>query len=188
MNTARFIDILWLCFVAYWWISGIGVKKNARRNIGRWGAAMRAGTLIIIFALFQIRGVRIFLSRHNGITDIPAVHVAGVAVCILGLTFAIWARRHLGRNWGMPMSLKEGHELVTSGPYAMVRHPIYTGLLTALIGSMFAGRAFWMVLFCFCCPLYLIAARVEDRLMSQQFPNEYPEYKSRTKFLIPYLF
>jgi protein-S-isoprenylcysteine O-methyltransferase Ste14 len=88
----------------------------------------------------------------------------------------------------MPMSLKEGHELVTSGPYALVRHPIYTGLLTAQIGSMFAGGAFWMILFAFCCPVFLNAARVEDRLMLQQFPNEYPGYKSRTKFLIPFVF
>jgi protein-S-isoprenylcysteine O-methyltransferase Ste14 len=186
MNTVRFTAIAWSCFIAYWWISGIGVKRNIKRNIGRWGAAIRAGTLVIIFGLLKIPEVRSFLARHNGI--VPALSVPGAAVCVLGFAFAIWARLHLGRNWGMPMSLKEDHELVTSGPYAMVRHPIYTGILTALIGSMFAAGAFWMILFAVCCPVFLNAARVEDRLMLQQFPNEYPEYKRRTKFLIPFVF
>jgi len=188
MNTARFTSIVWVCFIAYWWISGIGVKRNAKGNIGRWGAALRAGTLIIIFGLFQIPGVRSFLHRHNSVTHIPAVAVAGTVVCVLGLAFAIWARLHLGRNWGMPMSLKEDHALVTSGPYALVRHPIYTGLLTAIIGSMFAGGAFYMILFAVWCPFFLYSARIEERLMLQQFPNEYPAYRSRTKFLIPFVF
>lgn len=188
MSTARFIGIVWLCFIAYWWISAIGVKRNVSRNTGRWAAAYRAATLIIFFVLLQMRGLRIFMERYNPIPAIPAVHIAGVVVCLLGLGFAIWARRYLGRNWGMPMSLKEEPELVTTGPYAIVRHPIYTGLIAAVIGSILAGAVFWMILFVLWCPLFLTAARVEDRLMLEQFPNDYPAYQSRTRFLIPFVF
>jgi protein-S-isoprenylcysteine O-methyltransferase Ste14 len=85
------------------------------------------------------------------------------------------------------MSLKEGHELVTTGPYHYVRHPIYTGILLALVGTGFVAGMVWFLLFVITCPCLVYSARTEERLMIQQFPDAYPEYRETTRALIPYL-
>jgi len=113
--------------------------------------------------------------------------VMGVILCAAGIAFAIWARRHIGRNWGMPMSLQEDHELVTTGPYARVRHPIYSGMLLAMVGSMLAEGAGWLPPFLIFFVYFIYSAKTEEKLMVQQFPNEYPAYKERTKMLIPFV-
>ncbi|MGB8964770.1 MAG: isoprenylcysteine carboxylmethyltransferase family protein [Candidatus Cybelea sp.] len=127
--------------------------------------------------------------RHvpHAVTNVsPIAASVGVALCALGIGVAIWARTVLGRNWGMPMSLREGHELVTTGPYAFVRHPIYTGILLAVAGTTLVEWFPWMVLLV---GFYFVyAAKVEERSMTRQFPGEYPDYKNRTKMLIPLLF
>src|SRR6185503_8446049 len=109
----------------------------------------------------------------------------GDACAVVGITFAIWARYTLGRNWGMPMSVKEKPELVTSGPYALVRHPIYTGVLLALLGSTFVVGLWWLIIFAVGTIYFLYSAAREEALMMKEFPNEYPAYKARTKMLIP---
>lgn len=118
-----------------------------------------------------------------------ALAVLGVAICALGVGIAIWARTYLGRNWGMPMSQRAGQELVTTGPYAFVRHPIYTGLLLAVLGTEIVRQAPWSaVVLLICCAYFVFAARVEERRMTDQFPGEYRDYVSRTKMLVPFLF
>ena len=85
------------------------------------------------------------------------------------------------------MSLKEGHELVTTGPYRLVRHPIYTGILTAVLGSTLVAGGFWLVLFLVAASFFVYSAKTEERLMMQQFPETYPDYKKRTHALIPFV-
>ena len=101
--------------------------------------------------------------------------------------FAIWARIFIGRNWGMPMTLKEGHELVTTGPYSYVRHPIYAGILLAMLGSALVFGLWWFAIFFITAINFVYAAKKEEGLMLQQFPNAYPDYMKRTKMLIPFL-
>jgi len=105
----------------------------------------------------------------------------------IGLAFAVWARRHIGKNWGMPMTSKEHPELVTTGPYALVRHPIYSGILLALLGSSLTTGVFDLALLVIFGVYFLYCAYVEEALMSKEFPDRYPEYKKRTKFLIPFV-
>ncbi len=88
----------------------------------------------------------------------------------------------------MPMSLREGHELVTTGPYAFVRHPIYTGILLAVIGTTLVRGIPWIVLSAAIFAYFIYAATIEERSMIGQFPKEYPAYVNRTKMLIPFLF
>jgi protein-S-isoprenylcysteine O-methyltransferase Ste14 len=107
---------------------------------------------------------------------------------LAGLALAIWARIYLGRNWGMPMTQKEDPELVTSGPYSYIRHPIYTGILLAIVGSVIAGGDFWLVFLVITAPYFIYSAVMEERLMMKQFPKVYPSYKSKTKMLIPFVF
>lgn len=186
MNIARLVIALWLGFYVYWAISAIGVKKNVRKGPWWRGRSCRVLLLLLIFLLFQLRHFRL-LAHHRIASSNLAIQAVGIALCLAGFAFAIWARAHLGRNWGEPMSLKSGHELVTTGPYGYVRHPIYTGILLAMLGSALVLSPVWLVAFLMFCPYFIYSARTEERLMLEEFPNQYPEYRKRTKALIPFV-
>jgi len=109
-------------------------------------------------------------------------------LCICGIAFAIWARRHLGSNWSSHPALKEGHELVISGPYRIVRHPIYTGMLTAALGSvMDTHKAIWLYFTVVMTATFVYRIHVEEAIMVRTFPDSYPDYKARTSALIPFI-
>jgi protein-S-isoprenylcysteine O-methyltransferase Ste14 len=97
-------------------------------------------------------------------------------------------RIYLGRNWGMPTSTKEDPELVTSGPYRTIRHPIYTGILLAMIGSAIAVSVWWLIAVALIGGYFIYSAFVEERNMTRLFPSAYPEYQQSTKMLIPFIF
>ncbi len=119
---------------------------------------------------------------------LPAgVQALGAVLCVAGIAFAIWARWHLGRNWSATPSIKEGHELVASGPYRFVRHPIYTGIILALLGSALTNSVIWVAFFIIFTINFIARIPIEERYMLQLFPGEYPEYKKRTKALIPFV-
>jgi protein-S-isoprenylcysteine O-methyltransferase Ste14 len=186
MNFSTIISVFWIIFIAYWLVSAIGVKKNVKRS-GAWArsAGIRLVFIIIILVFFSVlyRGY----NYNNIFIPSPAVQVIGVALSALGIAFAIWARVHLGRDWSGIPSMKEGHELVTSGPYRFVRHPIYTGILLAIFGSALVGGVFWIIVFIVSCVTFLYRIPVEEGFMMQLFPNTYPDYKKRTKALIPFV-
>jgi protein-S-isoprenylcysteine O-methyltransferase Ste14 len=186
---ARFIIAFWLVFIGYWLISATGAKKRVRGSSWRAGAWFRAA---LVIGAFQLQRLPVFQklshSLHLGVASSnPVTGLIGIILCAMGITFAIWARRHLGKNWGMPMSLQEGHELITTGPYTRVRHPIYTGILLAMLGSALAVGAAWFLPFTIFCAYFVYSAKTEEKLMMQQFPNEYPSYKARTKMLVPFM-
>ena len=188
----QIIPISWLCFVAYWFISAIFAKRTASR--GPWWGGALGRVAILIVAILIIRQPSIWrhlshlLVAHERILSHSITQVAGIVLCLLGMAFAVWARIYLGRNWGQPMSLRQEHELVTSGPYALVRHPIYTGLILALFGTALAQNLLLVVPFAGLWAYYLAGAVNEEKLMLRQFPDQYPEYKKRTKMLIPFVF
>ncbi len=184
MTVGKLILALWIVFYSYWAISAIGVKKPVRGKPWLESACLRILLVMIAILLFRM------LHLHAPVAARSPDSVAGgigACLCIAGLGFAVWARRHLGRNWGMPMSLKEGHELITTGPYRYLRHPIYTGILLAMVGSSIAGGRVWLVVFVIVGAFLVYSARTEERLMMQAFPHEYPEYKKKTKALIPFV-
>jgi protein-S-isoprenylcysteine O-methyltransferase Ste14 len=104
-----------------------------------------------------------------------------------GLGVAIWARVNLGRNWGMPTTEKTEPELVTSGPYRYVRHPIYSGLLLATLGTALATNLTSLIVVAVLTAYFYYAATVEERNLTQTFPTAYPTYRSSTKMLIPFV-
>jgi protein-S-isoprenylcysteine O-methyltransferase Ste14 len=122
------------------------------------------------------------------VTSNPWLQGIGTAIFVMGLALAVWARVYIGRNWGMPMSRKADPELVTTGPYRTVRHPIYSGILLALIGTTIAVSLYWLVAVVFAGAYFSFSATREERYMAEQFPNAYPEYKRSTKMLIPHVF
>ena len=184
MSAPGIVVILWVLFYSYWMIAAVGVKRNIRTEgrTERW--SVRLLLLGLIFLVLRMPAVRHAIQQFQSAHFGPATEAIGFLLCLCGFAFAIWARFHLGRNWGQPMTLKQGHELITSGPYRFVRHPIYTGILLAMLGSTIV-TPFWIVAF-FCLTGYFVySARTEERIMTSQFPAEYPEYKKRTKMLVP---
>jgi protein-S-isoprenylcysteine O-methyltransferase Ste14 len=111
----------------------------------------------------------------------------GVILFIFGLCLAVWARIHLGRNWGMPMTQKDEPELVTSGPYRLVRHPIYSGILLAILGTSLATNTYWLIAASVMGVYFIYCAKVEEKLLAAAFPTTYPSYRTSTKMLIPFL-
>lgn len=179
---------LWLTFLGYWLFAATRVKRRAGGAPSHGGVLRTAfviGVLVLIRELFRLRVWHVAPLALTHVNPIAAS--AGVTICGLGVTIAIWARVYLGRNWGMPMSLREGHELVTTGPYAFVRHPIYTGILLALLGSTMVHWYPRIVLLPVILAYFIYAARVEERSMREHFPKEYPGYVRRTKMLIPFV-
>jgi protein-S-isoprenylcysteine O-methyltransferase Ste14 len=114
--------------------------------------------------------------------------VAGVVLCVAGVALAVLGRLYLGRNWGMPGSRKENPELVTNGPYQYVRHPIYGGIMLAMLGTAIGASAFWIVPLILFSGYFVYSARREEKIMIAQFPQQYPAYMRRTTMLLPFVF
>lgn len=179
-----FITLCWVIFFVVWLISAFFAKSYVRR--GTYGIGIRVLVIIAAFVLYQYPATRHFLMNGPFSTASPAVEWFGVFVCACGIAFAIWARFYLGRNWGTPMSLKKDAELVTSGPYRYVRHPIYSGMILAMLGTTLV--IFWWIVPLICFSVYFVlAAKKEEGIMSREFPNTYPDYMKRSKMLIPFV-
>jgi protein-S-isoprenylcysteine O-methyltransferase Ste14 len=112
----------------------------------------------------------------------------GASVTIAGLLFAVWAREHLGRNWSSSVTIKQGHELITTGPYAVVRHPIYTGILTGFLGMAIAiSQVRGFIVFALFLLAFWIKLRREEQWMRSQFGEVYVTYAHQTAALVPYV-
>ncbi len=175
------ILVSWVAFWIYWLAASAGVKAGQTR----WTqfAGIRVGVILVILLLLRVRAFK----AHAAATNNPWLQGIGLAVFLLGLALAIWARVHLGRNWGMPMSQKVDPELVTAGPYSRIRHPIYSGIVLAMIGTTIAVSLYWLVAVVVSGAYFIYSAIVEERSMARLFPDSYPEYKRSTKMLIPFI-
>lgn len=180
----RFIDVFilvgWVAFWVYW----LAVSFGAKAGRTRWSqfAGIRVLAILVFFFLLRLKAFK----GHGTVTN-PWLQGIGTAVFVLGLALAVWARVYLGRNWGMPMSRKAEPELVTTGPYKSVRHPIYTGIILAAIGTTIALSVYWLAAVVFMAAYFSYSAVHEERYMADQFPSTYPAYKQSTKMLIPHL-
>jgi protein-S-isoprenylcysteine O-methyltransferase Ste14 len=183
-----FFPVLWIAFLIYWQIKAFGTKTTQRME----PIASRI-LRVVIFAI------------AIGLLSAPSIPLSwlylqlwpvgiwpfwlGAAVMVAGLLFAIWAREHLGRNWSRSVTIKKDHELITSGPYGVVRHPIYTGILAGFFGTAIAlsevrgwiafvliGLALWLKL------------RMEEQWMRLEFGETYAAYTHQTAALVPYVF
>jgi protein-S-isoprenylcysteine O-methyltransferase Ste14 len=190
MSSVIYTDIMglsWLAFIIYWVISSIGIKRDISRIGPVWlSVGVRVLIGLTVFLLLQVPFVRTVVRQY--IDRFSLAHPAvGAVLCVAGIGLAIWARTILGRNWSGRPAVKEGHELITSGPYHVVRHPIYSGMLTAMLGTFFiAGIPGLLVLIAFSA-IVIYRIGIEERLMVQLFAEKYLEYKKRTKALIPFI-
>jgi protein-S-isoprenylcysteine O-methyltransferase Ste14 len=179
---------LWLVWIAYWRISAADVKPTQRHESSGSRAAHLL-PLLVAAVLLWIRGdaedgwlFQRFLTRSVTLFWI------GTAITAAALSFSAWARLHLGRNWSATVTVKQDHELIRTGPYTIVRHPIYTGVLFGFIGTALAigqWRGVLAVVIVFVA--FWRKLRLEERWMSETFGEEYRRYRARTKALIPFL-
>jgi protein-S-isoprenylcysteine O-methyltransferase Ste14 len=173
--------VVWAAFWLYWLVAAFSMKRGRvpwSREIG-----IRAVIVVVVILLVRLGAFR----DHSLGTD-PWRAGLGLILFALGLWFAIWARRHIGRNWGTPMTQKDEPELVTSGPYHLVRHPIYSGILVAGVGTAVALSWMWLTAVALAGIYFVYSAIVEERYLTEQFPDTYRTYKRSTKMLVPFVF
>ena len=181
------IPALWLIWLGYWIIAAMGAKETQREE-GFRSRLTHYGPLIlggILLGWPNVAGVTLeqrFLPRTLTLFWVE------VALIAIGLGFSIAARAWLGGNWSGSVTIKKDHELIRSGPYALVRHPIYTGLLLALIGTALSvGK--WRALIALVPLAFAIYRKmtVEERFMSEQFGDDYSVYRAKVPALIPFI-
>ncbi len=171
----------WAAFWLYWLVAAFSMKRGRvpwSRELG-----IRVVMAVLVIALIHLGAFR----GHWGNSD-PWRAVFGLFFFALGLGLAIWARVHIGRNWGSPMTLKDEPELVTSGPYRLVRHPIYSGILVAGFGTAVALSWQWLIAVALAGVFFAYSATVEERNLTTQFPDTYPAYRRSSKMLVPFIF
>lgn len=172
------VIMAWLLFWLYWLASAFSRKR-----------AKVAWTRELVIRIV-LGGVVAFLAQVGALQGHEVRHgpwqiIVGLALLLLGQGFAIWARVNIGQDWGSPMSTKEDPDLVTSGPYALVRHPIYSGIVLALVGTATALNWTWLYAAGLVAIYFTYSASVEERYLTRCFPESYPSYKRMTKRFIP---
>ena len=182
------IPALWLLFAAYWGISALSAKRSIGTTAWWRQGLLRAGIIVLTLAALRTAGA----GRTLRLAQVYQMHSAilgaiGAVLVLLGVGLAMFARVYLGRNWGMPMSRKEDPELVTGGPYAYVRHPIYSGIIVAMLGSAIGESIVWALPLVLATVYFIHCARREEEIMREQFPAQYPDYMRRTRMIVPFV-
>ena len=185
LSGTRLILWLWWGWGLYWILSALRNKATQRRESLASRLAhvlpLAVGAALIAWPARRWSA----LAWRLWPTSLAAYWV-GVALVIAGLGFAVWARVHLGGNWSGTVTVKQGHELIRSGPYAYVRHPIYTGLTTALLGTTLASGTLHAVIGLAIIVLAFVRkSGIEEEFMRATFPAQYPRYSAEVPALIP---
>jgi protein-S-isoprenylcysteine O-methyltransferase Ste14 len=177
------VAALWALFWIGWLVAAVAFNNPRSRSRPAGGIVIRAGIFLLVLLLLRTNAFR----GNIGTVDSPVLEVIGLVLFVLGLCVATWARVYIGRNWDTPMSEKADPELVTTGPYRYVRHPIYSGLILAMIGTTLAVAAYWLIATVLLGFYFVYSATVEEQTMTRLFPATYPAYKRSTKMLIPFV-
>ncbi len=182
-----FFPAVWILFLLYWQIKAAKTKTTQRLEPAA-SRILRVVIFLIAIALLSIPRI-----------PLPWLYLQlwpsgywpfwlGAALTVAGLLFAVWAREHLGSNWSRSVTIKQGHELITSGPYGVVRHPIYTGILTGFLGMAIAiSQVRGFVVFGLIFFVQWIKLRMEEKWMRSQFGETYATYARETAALVPYI-
>ena len=179
------INALWVLFGFYWLVSALKRKKTKRRET--WG--QRFLYMLPLLAAFELLARPEARYKWLGARFVPlnpAVQWAGVLLTAAGVAVAFWARWHLGANWSGVVTLKEGHELIRTGPYRNIRHPIYTGILLALFGTVVAtGELRGLLAVAIAWLSFYWKARREESFLSQEFGERFAAHAKQTGMFLP---
>src|SRR5580693_6837901 len=183
-----FFPVVWIVFVVYWQIKA-GDTKTTQRIEPAGSRMLRIFIFLIAIALLSIPRIPLAWLYAQIWQQGYWPFWLGAAITVAGLLFAVWARVHLGRNWSRSVTIKQDHELITTGPYAVVRHPIYTGILTGLLGTAIAlSQVRGIIVLALFFLAFWLKLRMEEQWMRSQFGETYATYARRTAALVPYLF
>jgi protein-S-isoprenylcysteine O-methyltransferase len=186
MNAGKVSSILWVVFGLVWVAAWLWSKRTKER--APLAARLRYSFPIVIGSYLMVSDNLPRWSRWRLIPDNPSVEVLAVLLTAVGIALAIWARFYLGDNWSGAVSIKIAHQLVRTGPYAWVRHPIYSGIIVAIFGtSLLKGRVAGAVATALFWLGFWIKSRMEEQFMVKTFGEEYVEYRRGTGALIPKL-
>jgi protein-S-isoprenylcysteine O-methyltransferase Ste14 len=185
IDPAYLVEIPWLIFVVYWFLSSLRLNKMQQRE----PAGQQIGRIVIgatAFVLLYSDDPRFGVLNRRFVPERYWILAVGSALTIAGIAFAIWARYHIGRYWSSTVSLRAGHELIRTGPYARIRHPIYTGILLAVIGTALAiGRHRALVAFVIMLLAFAWKSKKEEALLAGQFGPAFEEHRRHTGFFLP---
>jgi protein-S-isoprenylcysteine O-methyltransferase Ste14 len=173
------------CFWAAWGIIWMIPVKNTQKTESAETPAARWQHLVPVGVVFWL----IFSPQkmHSWRSYSPLIRWAGTILTGIGLSFAVWARHHLGRYWSGIITLKEGHRIIRTGPYSIARHPIYTGFLAGVLGAAVAGgRLRDLVAFVLALAVYLRKIKREEAFLVERFGTEYQRYRSDIGALLPH--
>lgn len=179
------VNDLWILFAAYWLVSALKRKRTKQRESIQHRLAYILPLLFALLFLFNPRAdfgwLAVYFVPHTS-----EVRWAGVAVMVAGLAFAVWARVHLGTNWSGTVTLKEGHELIRTGPYRNIRHPIYTGILIGFLGwAIVGGQVRGLIGMAVVWLSFYIKARHEEKFLTQEFGAKFEEHTRLTGMFLP---
>jgi len=177
----------WIIWVVWWVVAAFSVNRMKQRE-PVFDLVLRWGVMILAFELLFRSNARPGFLNGRFAPHTAAVADAGATITCLGLAFSIWARQHIGRYWSSSVSIRADHQLIRTGPYARIRHPIYTGILVAVAGTIladghYAGLAALAIVIA---GLSWKASR-EENLLRREFGPAFEEHKRLTGFFLPRL-
>jgi len=180
--------VMWIITGVYWFIAAFNIKKAAQKE--------KIGFRLLHVFLWYIPGLITFFNiipikplTNRLYPQDPMIEYAAFALTILSLSFMAWSRVTLGRNWSGRIAIKEDHELITSGPYKYVRHPMYTGFLFAFLWSaVLLGEVRGFVSFIAVIFGLMIKLPLEEKFIRENFGTAYEAYAQRVKKIIPFIY
>jgi len=178
---------LWTAWLVIWTVAARGAARPEWRE-SRLQRLSHGLPLAAAFILLSADPARFGRLSARWLPESAVVAWIGVLVTAAGLGFAVWARAVLGRNWSAEVQLKEGHRLIRVGPYALARHPIYTGMLGGFLGAAVAlGEIRGLLALAVAFAAFLFKSRREEAALATRFDAEYARYRREVKALIPYV-
>lgn len=195
----RILLWLWSAFGVYWIGTAFLQRRPKSAEASATGSSGKSGEfpfyrllritiLALTFALLFSDGTAVGILRNRFLPDSVILAALGFCACLLGFGIAIWARVHLGRYWSDKVVLREDHQLIRSGPYSYMRHPIYSGVLLGVAGTAIVlGELRGFLAFVLLTANYWIKARKEEKILGHQFGEEFKLHQARAGFLLPRL-
>lgn len=182
------IVALWVIFVVYWAVAAISARRGLKRSAFRGSMKLRVTLMVVIVAAVVLtrRSSALHALQLGVFWSVPAA-LSGAIITSLGAALAFTARAAIGRNWGTPGMQRTDTELITRGPYGLVRHPIYSGLLLMMVGTAIGLIITWWLVAAAAAVYFIYSARAEEKYMCERFPDAYPAYRARTRMLVPFL-
>jgi protein-S-isoprenylcysteine O-methyltransferase Ste14 len=180
------VALVWVFFWVYWFISAWITRSPMKRQQSR-----GSWILIVMFCgfwiLYSSASAPDFLIQR-AIPDNLIIGLIGMVITFLGVGFAVWARVHLGKYWSSMPAIRVDHKLIRTGPYNLVRHPIYTGILFGIAGTaIIIGEPAGLIAFFLILGVYLWKIRIEEKYLQEEFGEDYARYKKEVPALIPLL-